>query len=40
MANRKRVNKRRDRRYFTKTASRTNARNIPGHNIALGGTRL
>lgn len=33
------VNKRKDKRIFTKTASRTNSRNLPSV-IQRGGTRL
>lgn len=40
MKTRSHVNKRVDRRIFKKTASRTNARNIPGHMLQRGGTRL
>lgn len=37
---RSRVNRRKDRRIFRKTAARVNARNLPGHLNQLGGTTL
>lgn len=40
MKTRARVNKRVDRKIFKKTAARTNARNVPGHVLQRGGTRL
>lgn len=40
MKGRKRVNPRKDKRIFSKTASRTNARNLPGHLTRRGGTCL
>lgn len=40
MKTRSHVKPRKDKAIFRKTASRTNARNIPGHMIQRGGTRL
>lgn len=40
MANRSRVNPRKDKRAFRKYAIRTKAKNLPGHNLARGGTCL
>lgn len=40
MKSRSHVNKRVDRKIFKKTASRTNVRNVPGHMVSRGGTRL
>ena len=40
MKTRSHVNKRVDKRVFKKTAARTNARNVPGHMVQRGGTRL
>lgn len=37
---RKNVNRKKDRKIFKKTAMKTNERNIPGHIISRGGTRL
>lgn len=37
---RQRVNKRIDKRIFTKTASRTRASNVPGRIMQRGGIRL
>lgn len=37
---RKRVNARKDKRIFRKTAGKINARNIPGRLLQRGGTRL
>lgn len=37
---RSRVNARKDRRIFSKTAKRTNVKNIPGHMTRRGGTCL
>lgn len=40
MKMRQRVNKRIDRKIFSKTAARVKAANIPGRIISKGGTRL
>lgn len=40
MRSRQRVNRRVDRRIFSKTARRTDVRNIPGKLVQRGGTRL
>lgn len=40
MKMRQRVNKRVDRKIFSRTAARTKAANIPGKIIQRGGTRL
>ena len=37
---RKHVNKKRDQRIFRRTASRTDAKNIPGKVVQRGGIRL
>lgn len=37
---RKRVNARKDRRIFAKTAAKTNSKNIPGRVVSRGGIRL
>lgn len=33
-------NVRKDKRIFSKTAARTNVKNLPGHVLTRGGTRL
>lgn len=39
--NRHRIrNIRRDKRIFSKTATRTEVKNLPGHNLTRGGTTL
>ena len=40
MKTRSRVRAKKDHAIFRKTAARTNVRNIPGHVIQRGGTRL
>lgn len=40
MKTRTRVNRKADKRYFAKTASRTRAINVPGKIVARGGVRL
>lgn len=40
MKTRARVRPRKDKAIFRKTAARTNVKNIPGHVIQRGGTRL
>lgn len=40
MKMRSRVNARKDRRIFSRTASKTNVKNIPGKIISRGGIRL
>lgn len=40
MKTRSRVNKRIDKKVFSKTAARTNIKNIPGKIISRGGVRL
>ena len=40
MKTRSRVNRRVDRKIFSKTARRTNVKNIPGHTMNRGGTCL
>lgn len=33
-------NVRKDKKIFSKTAARKNVKNLPGHNLTRGGTRL
>lgn len=40
MKSRQRVNRRVDKKIFSKTAARTNVKNIPGHVVSRGGIRL
>lgn len=40
MRSRSHVRPRKDKAIFRKTAARTNVKNIPGHVIQRGGTRL
>lgn len=40
MKSRNRVNRRRDRKFFRKTAALTNTKNVPGHLLMRGGIRL
>ena len=40
MKTRNKVHKRKDRAIFRKTAVRTHVKNLPGHELTRGGTRL
>ena len=40
MASRMKVRPRKDKAIFRKTAARTHKKNLPGHDLTRGGTRL
>lgn len=40
MKSRSRVRPRKDKAIFRKTAARTSTKNLPGHDLTRGGTRL